>query len=104
MEKKDIALQQLVDSAKLYEKGHYASALTLAGAAEEIFGKIAKEKVGANQHINQPCPPKKDLIAEIDEMKNRLEHDDVGKKLWADGFSDWVEGYIENECACSFVR
>jgi hypothetical protein len=110
MEKKDIALQQLVDSAKLYEKGHYVSALTLAGAAEEILGKIAKKRVGANQleneieylksvyqYFNRPCPPKKVLIEKINETKNELKHNDAGENLW-------VNGDFENEYVLLFVK
>ena len=82
MEKKDIALQQLIDSAKLYEKGRYVSALTLSGASEEILGKIAKKRIGSNQleheieytksiykYFNRPCPSNKDLIRQINKKK-----------------------------------
>ena len=110
MKKKDIALQQLIDSAILYQKGRYCSALTLAGAAEEILGKIAKKRTGKNQfedeveylksiyqYFNKPCPPKRELINQINKTKNELKHNDVGKNLWVD--SD-----IENECVLLFVK
>ena len=110
MEKKDIALQQLIDSANLYNKGRYCSALTLAGAAEEILGKIAKKRTGKNQlegeieylksiyqYFNRPNPPKRELINRINKTKNELKHNDVGENLWVD--SDF-----ENECVLLFVK
>jgi alpha-amylase/alpha-mannosidase (GH57 family) len=110
MEKKDIALQQLIDSANLYQKGRYCSALTLAGAAEEILGKIAKKRTGKNQIedeieylksiyqcFNKPVPTKRELINRINNAKNELKHNDVGENLWVD--SDF-----ENECVLLFVK
>jgi hypothetical protein len=110
MEKKDIALQQLIDSANLYEKGRYCSALTLAGAAEEILGKITKKRTGVNQldgeieylksiyqYFNRPCPSKKDLIKRINKIKNEMKHNDQGENLW-------VKADFENECVLLFVK
>jgi hypothetical protein len=110
MEKKDIALQQLIDSANLYNKGRYCSALTLAGAAEEILGKIAKKRTGKNQleyeieylksvylYFKKPIPSNGELINRINKTKNKLKHNDVGENLW-------VESDFENECVLLFVR
>jgi hypothetical protein len=110
MEKKGIALQQLFDSANLYRKGRYCSALTLAGAAEEILGKIAKRRTGRNQLENEieylesvyryfkiPIPPKRELVNQINRTKNELKHNDEGENLW-------VESDFENECVLLFVR
>lgn len=110
MEKKDIALQQLLDSANLYQKGRYCSALTLAGAAEEILGKIAKKRTGKNQlddeveylksiyqYFKKPTPSNSELIKRINETKNELKHNDAGENLWVD--SDF-----ENECVRLFVK
>jgi hypothetical protein len=110
MEKKDIALQQLIDSANLYRKGRYCSALTLAGAAEEILGKISKRRTGRNQleheieylesvyrYLKKPIPPKKELVNQINRTKNELKHNDEGENLW-------VKSDFENECALLFVR
>jgi len=110
MKKKDIALQQLIDSAKLYEKGRYVSALTLAGASEEILGKISKKRIGSNQleheiaymktiykHFNRPCPSNKDLTKQINKTKNEVKHNDVGENLW-------VEADFENEFVIIFMR
>jgi hypothetical protein len=110
MEKKDIALQQLNDSASLYRKGRYCSALTLAGAAEEILGKIAKKRTGRNQlegeveylesvyrYFKIPIPPKRELVTQINSTKNELKHNDQGENLW-------VESDFENECVLLFVK
>jgi hypothetical protein len=110
MEKKDIALQQLIDSANLYNKGRYCSALTLAGAAEEILGKIAKKRTGKNQleyeieylksvyrYFKKPIPSDGELINRINKTKNELKHNDIGENLW-------VESDFENECVLLFVR
>jgi hypothetical protein len=110
MEKKDIALQQLIDSANLYNKGRYCSALTLAGAAEEILGKIANKRTGRNQlegeieylkniyqYFNKPSPPKRELINQINKAKNAIKHNDVGENLW-------VNSDFENECVLLFVK
>ncbi len=110
MEKKDIAFQQLIDAAKLYNKGRYVSALTLAGSSEEILGKISKKRVGSNQleheieyiksihkHFNRPCPSNSDLIKQINKTKNEVKHNDVGENLW-------VEADFENEFVIIFMR
>jgi len=110
MEKKDIALQQLIDSAKLYQQGRYCSALTLAGAAEEILGKIAKKRTGKNelkydieytksiyQYFNIPIPPDNELIKQINKTKNEVKHNDEGD-------NSWVDSDFENECVSLFVK
>jgi hypothetical protein len=110
MEKRDIALQQLFDSARLYEQGHYVSALTLVSASEEIFGKIAEKRTGSNQMKNEieylksiyqdfkkPCPPDKELKNRINRAKNEIKHNDSGENLW-------IESDFENEFVFTFVK
>ena len=110
MEKKDIALQQLIDAAKLYNKGRYVSALTLAGSSEEILGKIAKKRIGSNQleneiayiktiykYFNRPCPSNKEIVKQINKTKNEAKHNDVGE-------NQWVDADFENETVVIFVR
>ena len=46
-----IALVQLRTSVQLYNKRNFISAITLAGAAEEILGDISKGKAGTNSVI-----------------------------------------------------
>ncbi len=50
--KSRIALFQLIDAVELYYKERYVSAVTLAGAAEEIFGKLSDER--NRQILNKP--------------------------------------------------
>ena len=43
-----VALRQLETACRLYEEGDYYSVITLAGAAEELLGKLLKENGGEN--------------------------------------------------------
>ena len=45
-DKKDIAQELLRNALELFQKGEFISALHLAGAAEEIFGCLLKNKGG----------------------------------------------------------
>ncbi|HCT22904.1 MAG TPA: hypothetical protein DIW54_06040 [Chitinophagaceae bacterium] len=49
----DIALVQLRTAIQLYNKGNFICSLTLAGAAEEVLGQIAKKHAGQNALIDQ---------------------------------------------------
>ena len=110
MEKKDIALKQLRASAKLYNSGDYISAITLAGAAEEILGRIAKARNKTNEleketdylksvydFFSSPIPNEKELISKINRVKNELKHND-------NGLNNWIEGDFENEAVSLFVK
>jgi hypothetical protein len=48
LEKRDIALAQLRRAIQLFRKGDFVCATTLAGAAEEILGRIASKRAGFN--------------------------------------------------------
>lgn len=110
MEKKEIAFRQIKAAAKHYKSGEYICCITLAGAAEEILGKIAKKRSGSNQieneiiyaqsgyqYFSKTIPPKKELIQNINKIKNELKHNDTGENLW-------VEADFENEAATLFVK
>lgn len=110
MEKKDIALRHLRAAAKLYNSGDYVSSLTLAGAAEEILGKIAKKRARKSEleselvfqrsiysFIGKAIPDDKTLLREINRVKNELKHND-------DGENKWVEADFEYEVCIIFVR
>jgi len=47
-EKRDIALRQLRRAVQLFNKGDFVCAATLAGAAEEVLGRIARKRTGTN--------------------------------------------------------
>ena len=51
--KTDIALIQLRTAVQLYNRGNFICSLTLAGAAEEVLGQIAKRETGQNALIDQ---------------------------------------------------
>ncbi len=110
MEKKDIALKQLRSAAKLYKSRDYISTITLAGAAEEILGQIAKKRTKTNEmekeakyskniysYFAQPIPPDKVIVAQINKIKNELKHNDSGE-------NSWIESDFENEANLLFVR
>lgn len=77
---------------QLYNKGNYISAVTLAGAAEEILGQMAKTKSGTNalledkvwtdqiaDYVNQPRPTFRKVASTRNKIKNELKHNDVGQ-------------------------
>lgn len=110
MEKKEIAFRQIKAAAKHYKSGEYICCITLAGAAEEILGKIAKKRSGFNQlgkdiiyaqsiyqYFSKTIPPKNDIIQNINKIKNELKHNDTGENLW-------VEANFEDEATSLFVK
>lgn len=111
MEKRDIAVRQLRTAAKLYNTGDYICSITLSGAAEEILGKIAKKRTNRNQLENEVhylrsvyeyfsgsnIPSDKELIRNINKVKNELKHNDNGE-------NEWVNADFENEAVLLFVK
>jgi hypothetical protein len=92
MTKLDIAMNQLRTAVQLYNKGNFISSITLAGAAEEILGKIAAktanrnalldEKVALDQiaeMFNRQLPPLMNVIKYRYRVRNELKHNDSGK-------------------------
>ena len=87
----DIALIQLRTAVQLYNKGNYISALTLAGASEEILGQIAKSKSGTNalnddkvwtdqiaDYFKKQRPALKKIANVRNRVKNEVKHNDTG--------------------------
>jgi len=110
MEKRDIAVQQLRAAAKHYYDGEYICSITLSGAADEILGAIAKKRANFNHFegaveflrgvyelYGVKNPSKKELVKEINYIKNELKHN-------RDGVNSWVDGDFEMEAAMLFVR
>lgn len=92
--KRRIALIQLEQSVRLLEAGDPVCALTLAGAAEEIFGHAASRKghvprVEYNADwfgsfydwVKKPRPSKKQLITYLNSTRNHLKHQDDGRNI-----------------------
>lgn len=84
-----IAIRQLKSSIQLYNKNDFVSSITLAGAAEEILGKIAfkltqqnallSEKVFLDQVAELLEKPKADykiIAKQRNKVKNFLKHYD----------------------------
>jgi hypothetical protein len=92
--KRRIALIQMEQSLNLLESGDPVSALTLAGAAEEILGKVVARKGKSPRVENladycatifdwagKPRPSKKDLIRFHNQIRNALKHQDDGRNI-----------------------
>jgi hypothetical protein len=92
--KRRIALIQLEQSLNLLESGDPVSALTFAGAAEEILGSMASRKghktrveycadwLGSLYDLaSKSRPPKKKLISLLNETRNHLKHQDDGRNV-----------------------
>lgn len=107
--KKEIALIQIKAAARHYNKQDYVSCITLAGAAEEILGEIAKKRRGFNQLDNdidytksifhyfiKDIPKTKSIIKNRNITKNELKHNDIGENLI-------IEADLENEAVTFFV-
>lgn len=89
LEKSVIALNQLRNAIRLYNKEEYISALTLAGASNEILGQLAIKRQGYNTLDNDKWfwdgiaeifnknKPSKDKIKKVNNrIKNQLKHHD----------------------------
>ena len=87
----DIALIQLRTAVQSYNKNNYISAITLAGAADEILGQIARkesdtdaaldEKVWLDQitdYFYKPRLPLNKILKSRNKVKNQLKHNDSG--------------------------
>jgi hypothetical protein len=92
--KRRIAIIQLERSLELLEAGDFVSSLTLAGAAEEIFGRMAQRKGheprvesladysgSLYEWVKKPRPSKKQLIAKENSTRNHLKHQDDGRNI-----------------------
>ena len=110
MQKREIALRQLKAAAKHYQQREYVCSITLSGAAEEILGQLVKKRTGTNQldsevnylrsiyqYFTKKIPTNRELIWEINKVKNELKHNDIGE-------NKWVEADFEQEAASLFVR
>lgn len=90
MEKNDVALIQLERAIRLYLEGDFISALTLAGAAEEILGKQIKSRLNAFEEqvtiIDSiltkwgVITDKKDIRNHLNYPRNSLKHLKVGER------------------------
>jgi len=87
--KKELAVEQLVCAVNLYLDEEYVPAITLAGAAEEILGKLLHFKGHKNAlgvlvaYVTQFWAPRrgiekteKQAIKDANEIKNHLKHFD----------------------------
>lgn len=109
-EKKDIAIAQLRKAIQLFNANEYICAVTLAGAAEEILGKIAKKRCGTTvlegesyfwdqlaEIVNRPKPDRKKVIAVLNRTRNELKHNNSGENIF-------FEADFEFEAQCLIDR
>jgi len=94
-EKRDLALRQLRRAVQLFNKGDFVCATTLAGAAEEILGPIAKKRVGTTTLegrarfwsqmatvFGKSPPEMKKVVSSYNRVRNQLKHNDSGDNEW----------------------
>jgi hypothetical protein len=76
--KSEIALVQLRKAIQLFNKKEYICSITLAGAAEEILGMLARKRYGYNSLDGD-----KNFFDGLAEMlhKNKLSNDDINKVI-----------------------
>lgn len=87
VEKSKLAITQLRRAIQLFNMGDYISSLTLAGAANEILGVLAKNRQGYNAldndkwfwdgiagMFNKNRPSKDKIIQVNNRIKNSLKH------------------------------
>lgn len=88
----ELATKQLRSAIQLLNRRDYISSLTLAGAAEEILGRIAEKRTGINaliseklfyeqlsKLIKQASPSREKIIRLRNRVKNELKHNDSGE-------------------------
>ena len=93
-EKRDLALRQLRRAVQLFNQGDFVCATTLAGAAEEILGRIAEKRAGTNaldghahfwsqlaDMVGKTPPDRKKVMAH-NRLRNQLKHNDSGDNEW----------------------
>jgi hypothetical protein len=94
LSKRRICLIQLEQGLRLLAEGDCVSALTLAGAAEEILGCMAKRKgheprvfseadylASMADLFDKPRPPRKQVVASLNKRRNELKHQNDGRNV-----------------------
>ncbi len=110
MEKRDIALAQIRRAIQLFRKSDFVCAATLAGAAEEILGRIAKKRSGNNaldgeeamaeglaELLNVATPDKATIRSVVNRARNECKHNDSGE-------NGWISADFEYEAQCLIDR
>jgi hypothetical protein len=95
LEKRDLAIRQLRRAVQLFNQGDFVCAATLAGAAEEILGRIAQKRTGAtaldgHAHfwsqlagiVGKSPPDRKKVVEANNRLRNQLKHNDSGDNEW----------------------
>jgi hypothetical protein len=94
-EKRDLALRQLRRAVQLFNQGDFVCATTLAGAAEEILGRIAEKRAGTNaldgrahfwsqlaDVVGKTPPDRKKVMEAHNRLRNQLKHNDSDDNEW----------------------
>src|SRR5260370_24755805 len=94
-EKRDLALRQLRRAVQVCNQGDFVCATTLAGAAEEILGRIAEKRAGTNaldghahfwsqlaDMVGKTPPDRKKVMEAHNRLRNQLKHNDSGDNEW----------------------
>lgn len=88
-----LAEVQLLKAIELYKDGEFICAITLAGAAEEILGKLIKhckgddhnhivdEMISRVEQEHESSIPKKEVIKMLNNARDRLKHFDPNREI-----------------------
>jgi hypothetical protein len=105
----EIALIQLRRAIQLFNSGDFVCSATLAGAAEEILGKIAGRRYGLNaleadaeflgqvaDLFGKPRPDLKKVAPILNRHRNTLKHNDSGENAWYEAhFAEETQNLID---------
>jgi hypothetical protein len=86
-----VALIQLRGAVQLYNKANFITAITLAGAADELLGNISVKRTGRNSiedekvwidqladYLKKQHPALGKVVRSRNRIKNQLKHNDIG--------------------------
>ena len=108
-----VAVRQLETALRLYfEQEDYYSVITLAGASEEMLGKLLKENgiensldslkkasLAITKQLFGEAPTEKEVVARANDARNRLKHGSPGKPIEFDAkeeAKDMLDRAIDN--------
>jgi len=114
-EKRDLALIQLRRAVQLHNQGDFVCSVTLAGAAEEILGRIAQKRAGTtalegHEHFSSeiagilgvPPPEKKDVRDAHNRTRNELKHNDDGENAWLKADFEFEAQALIDRAICNY--
>jgi hypothetical protein len=94
-QKRELAIKQLRRAVQLFNQADFVCAGTLAGAAEEILGRMARKRadttaLDGDMHfwsqvadmVGKPPPGRKKIVDAHNRIRNQLKHNESGDNEW----------------------